>query len=104
VIQEADGPDRGLGAFWGEVQTNIHLALRWATLRSGLVSTRLSHARAGDAPTELQHALMTASRRIVMLEKCLLNDRSQDPLRVPVEDFTFVKTIHFGLTHQAVFL
>ena len=27
VIQDADGPDRGLGAFWGEVQTNIHLAL-----------------------------------------------------------------------------
>jgi regulator of RNase E activity RraA len=27
VIQDDDGPDRGLGAFWGEVQTNIHLAL-----------------------------------------------------------------------------
>ena len=27
VIQDADGPDRGLGAFWGEVQTNIHRAL-----------------------------------------------------------------------------
>lgn len=27
VIQDADGPDRGIGAFWGEVQTNVHLAL-----------------------------------------------------------------------------
>jgi regulator of RNase E activity RraA len=27
VIQDADGPDRGVGAFWGEVQTNIHRAL-----------------------------------------------------------------------------
>jgi regulator of RNase E activity RraA len=27
VIQDIDGWDRGLGAFWGEVQTNVHLGL-----------------------------------------------------------------------------
>jgi regulator of RNase E activity RraA len=27
VIQDIDGPDAGLGAFWGEVQTNVHKAL-----------------------------------------------------------------------------
>jgi regulator of RNase E activity RraA len=27
VIQDIDGPDQGVGAFWGEVQTNIHKAL-----------------------------------------------------------------------------
>ncbi len=27
VIQDIEGPDRGLGAFWGEVQTNVHQAL-----------------------------------------------------------------------------
>jgi regulator of RNase E activity RraA len=27
VLQDLDGPDRGIGAFWGEVQTNVHLAL-----------------------------------------------------------------------------
>src|SRR5436190_21194083 len=27
AIQDIDGTDRGIGAFWGEVQTNIHLAL-----------------------------------------------------------------------------
>jgi regulator of RNase E activity RraA len=27
VIQDADGPDAGFGAFWGEVQTHIHQAL-----------------------------------------------------------------------------
>ena len=27
VLQDLDGPDAGLGAFWGEVQTNIHKAL-----------------------------------------------------------------------------
>lgn len=27
VIQDLDGPDAGFGAFWGEVQTNIHRAL-----------------------------------------------------------------------------
>ena len=27
VLQDVDGPDRGFGAFWGEVQTNIHQAL-----------------------------------------------------------------------------
>ena len=27
VIQDVEGPDRGVGAFWGEVQSNIHNAL-----------------------------------------------------------------------------
>jgi len=27
IMQDIDGPDRGLGAFWGEVQTNVHQAL-----------------------------------------------------------------------------
>jgi regulator of RNase E activity RraA len=27
VIQDIDGPDAGFGAFWGEVQTNLHKAL-----------------------------------------------------------------------------
>jgi len=27
VIQDADESERGLGAFWGEVQTNVHMAL-----------------------------------------------------------------------------
>jgi regulator of RNase E activity RraA len=27
VMQDVDGPDRGFGAFWGEVQSNIHKAL-----------------------------------------------------------------------------
>ena len=27
VIQDLDEPDRGIGAFWGEVQTNVHKAL-----------------------------------------------------------------------------
>jgi regulator of RNase E activity RraA len=27
VIQDAEGADSGLGAFWGEVQSNIHMAL-----------------------------------------------------------------------------
>jgi regulator of RNase E activity RraA len=27
VIQDADESERGIGAFWGEVQTNVHLAL-----------------------------------------------------------------------------
>ena len=27
VLQDLDGPDAGLGAFWGEVQTNIHKGL-----------------------------------------------------------------------------
>jgi regulator of RNase E activity RraA len=27
LVQDIDGSDRGLGAFWGEVQTNVHLAL-----------------------------------------------------------------------------
>lgn len=27
VIQDLDGPDRGIGAFWGEVQTAVHLGL-----------------------------------------------------------------------------
>jgi regulator of RNase E activity RraA len=27
VIQDLDGPDAGFGAFWGEVQTNLHHAL-----------------------------------------------------------------------------
>jgi regulator of RNase E activity RraA len=27
VIQDVDGAERGLGAFWGEVQSNVHLAL-----------------------------------------------------------------------------
>ena len=27
VLQDADGPDAGFGAFWGEVQTNVHKAL-----------------------------------------------------------------------------
>jgi regulator of RNase E activity RraA len=27
VLQDVDGPDIGFGAFWGEVQTNIHQAL-----------------------------------------------------------------------------
>jgi regulator of RNase E activity RraA len=27
VMQDADGPDAGFGAFWGEVQSNIHKAL-----------------------------------------------------------------------------
>jgi regulator of RNase E activity RraA len=27
AIQDIDGTDRGIGAFWGEVQTNIHVAL-----------------------------------------------------------------------------
>ena len=27
VIQDVEGPDRGIGAFWGEVQSNIHKAL-----------------------------------------------------------------------------
>jgi len=27
VLQDVDGPDAGLGAFWGEVQTNVHKAL-----------------------------------------------------------------------------
>jgi regulator of RNase E activity RraA len=27
VIQDIDGPDRGFGAFWGEVQTHIHKGL-----------------------------------------------------------------------------
>jgi regulator of RNase E activity RraA len=27
VIQDIDGPDAGFGAFWGEVQTNVHKAL-----------------------------------------------------------------------------
>lgn len=27
VIQDIDGPDRGFGAFWGEVQTHIHQGL-----------------------------------------------------------------------------
>src|SRR5215211_2005013 len=27
VIQDIDGSERGIGAFWGEVQTSIHLAL-----------------------------------------------------------------------------
>jgi len=27
VIQDLDGPDAGFGAFWGEVQTNVHKAL-----------------------------------------------------------------------------
>ena len=24
VMQDVDGPDRGFGAFWGEVQSNVH--------------------------------------------------------------------------------
>jgi len=28
VLQDLDGPYRGYGAFWGEVQTNLHQALR----------------------------------------------------------------------------
>jgi regulator of RNase E activity RraA len=27
VIQDLDGPDKGYGAFWGEVQSNVHKAL-----------------------------------------------------------------------------
>ena len=27
VLQDIDGPDTGFGAFWGEVQTNVHKAL-----------------------------------------------------------------------------
>jgi len=27
VLQDIDGPDSGFGAFWGEVQTNVHKAL-----------------------------------------------------------------------------
>ncbi len=27
VLQDVEGPDRGLGAFWGEVQSNIHKGL-----------------------------------------------------------------------------
>lgn len=27
VIQDIEGPDRGIGAFWGEVQTTVHQAL-----------------------------------------------------------------------------
>jgi regulator of RNase E activity RraA len=27
VMQDTEGPDRGIGAFWGEVQTNVHYAL-----------------------------------------------------------------------------
>ena len=27
VLQDVDGPDLGLGAFWGEVQSNVHWAL-----------------------------------------------------------------------------
>jgi len=27
VLQDLDGPDAGFGAFWGEVQTNVHKAL-----------------------------------------------------------------------------
>jgi regulator of RNase E activity RraA len=27
LVQDIDSPDRGLGAFWGEIQTNVHLAL-----------------------------------------------------------------------------
>jgi regulator of RNase E activity RraA len=27
LMQDVDGPDRGFGAFWGEVQSNIHKAL-----------------------------------------------------------------------------
>ena len=27
VMQDVDGPDRGFGAFWGEVQSNVHKAL-----------------------------------------------------------------------------
>jgi len=27
VLQDVDGPDAGIGAFWGEVQTNVHKAL-----------------------------------------------------------------------------
>src|SRR5262249_27411630 len=27
AIQDIDGTDRGIGAFWGEVQTNVHQAL-----------------------------------------------------------------------------
>jgi len=27
VIQDIDGPDVGYGAFWGEVQSNVHKAL-----------------------------------------------------------------------------
>jgi regulator of RNase E activity RraA len=27
VLQDIDGPDAGFGAFWGEVQTNVHKAL-----------------------------------------------------------------------------
>ena len=27
VIQDIDGPDQGFGAFWGEVQSNVHKAL-----------------------------------------------------------------------------
>jgi regulator of RNase E activity RraA len=27
LMQDLDGPDAGLGAFWGEVQTNVHKAL-----------------------------------------------------------------------------
>ena len=27
AIQDIDATDRGIGAFWGEVQTNIHRAL-----------------------------------------------------------------------------
>ena len=27
ILQDVDGPDAGIGAFWGEVQTNVHKAL-----------------------------------------------------------------------------
>src|SRR5258708_22008982 len=27
ILQDIDGPDAGFGAFWGEVQTNVHKAL-----------------------------------------------------------------------------
>src|SRR5258708_36209184 len=27
ILEDIDGPDAGFGAFWGEVQTNVHKAL-----------------------------------------------------------------------------
>ncbi|MGY4594723.1 hypothetical protein ACVWXL_002469 [Bradyrhizobium sp. GM22.5] len=55
VIQDIDGPDVGYGAFWGEVQSNVHKArsaasassptVRSATFRNGRRASRRWPAR-----------------------------------------------------------
>ena len=58
VIQDLDGPDRGLGAFWGEVNSNLHKGLGCAgVITDGAVRDLHSVGRGFLRPRRIDYAL-----------------------------------------------